>query len=250
VSTQNLITTLKDDYFPTYGRTKLLGYVNRIQKWAFNNNCSQTVFLNTSDAIFPLPILKTTAGKLGKYYMTDTDLVDSSGNSVSILKNGYTISIRKIARLFQEASLSNTVNYSRKFYGSDFSWIGENPHWGKLLSGVTYQEIPGMSFDKSDIEGAHFVFGEDPGTTTNEIYVECYYSPVDLTSESIPLCMDSDRWFEMIVDGVNAIVEDIENGGTNRFQSFAKFWLPKWKNNMNEGEGQWKPMQIPIRECG
>lgn len=250
MSTQTIITTLNDDYHQSYSRSKLLGYLNRVQKWAFNHDCAQTTFLNWADTEFPAPILLTTAEKLGKYYMTASDLVNSAGTAISLTKNGYAIGIRKVARVFQEATLANTVNYTKQFYGSDFPWLGINPYWSKSLVGRVFQEMPGAPFDKSDAEGAHFIFAEDPGTTTDKYYVECYYSPIDLTSESIPLCIDSDKWMEMLIDGVNAIVEDVENGGSNRFQSFVKYWLPKWKSGMNDGMGHWKPMQIPIRECG
>ena len=246
MSTQTIITTLNDDYFQHYSRQKLLGYLNRVQKWAFNHDCAQTTFLNWADPSFPCPILVTTAGKLGKYYMNATTLVDSTGAAISLTKGIYPLTIRKVRRVFEQIpTVTNKI-----FYGQDFVWSGLNPAYSNRLASLIYEEVPGYPIDKTDIEGAHFIFVEDPTTTSAMYYVEAFYTPPELSAETIPLCMDSDRWFEMIVDGVGAIIEDIENGNSNKFQVFAKYWLPKWRNSMNEGLDQSRPRQIPIRECG
>lgn len=233
MSTQSLLSTLEDDYFSGYGRTQLLSYINRVQKWAFSHDCAQTMFINPADADYPYPFLNTTAAKLGPYYMDATSLANSAGTALALTQAGYPFTIRRVSEVFVRPGAVDGPAFA---YGK------------RRLQDE--QPVAVHAVDYSDIEAAHVTFHSDPDDTTDYYCVRAFKNAIPLTSELIPMSLDSDKWFEMLVEGVNAIVEDIENGGTNRFQMFTRYWLPKWKGSMNDHAGQSKAMTIPVRKAG
>jgi hypothetical protein len=233
VSTQSLLSTLEDDYFQGYGRIKLLSYVDRVQKWAFSHDCAQTSFLNPADPDYPHPFINTEAGKLGPYYMDATSLADSEGNPLTLERGGYPFTLRRAAYIYVRPG---------EAAGPAFAYGKRRLH--------ARQHVAIHAVDGSDVETAHVAFESDPGDTTNYYCVRAFMNAIPLTAETIPMSLDSNKWFEMLVEGVNAIVEDIENGGTNRFQMFTRYWLPKWKGSMNDLAGEVVPATIPIRRVG
>lgn len=250
VSTQSLVTTLKDDYCQDFSRTKILAYLDRAQRGLFNQDAAQMVWLNSSDDEFPLPILQTTEGTLS-YEISAANLVDSDGDAVTLTIGGYTVVPRKLRPatgvFIQSAGVSN---YSKSFSGERFDWAGVNSLWAKKLNKLRFYSVPGIPYARTDIRGCTFQFAEDPGTTTDMYYVEFYVAPVSLTSESIPLSLEGDEWEEALIDGVVGYVEDVQNGRSERLQRFMSYWRPRFRNAMNAGMSQRKPMQMPIRECG
>jgi len=253
MNTQQLVSLLKEDFAPGYARSKLLSYISRAQNEMFNQDCAQMIFFNSSDASFPVPIISTIAGTLA-YTPSAANLVDSNGGAVALTKNGYVISIRKIIRIFIQ--VSNTLtNYNNTFIGRDFSWSGLNDFWSRRLYDVCFQEVPTIIYDKTENEAAYFIFAEDPDTHTDRYYMEAYIGPVSLDSESIPLSVDGDKWCEAFVKAVRGYIEEARNGrselldGDIRTGSFRKYWLPKFRNEMNSGSRQRRPFVFSTREA-
>jgi hypothetical protein len=253
MNTQQLVSLLKNDFAPGYARTKLLSYVERAQNELFGQDCAQTKFYNVGDTTLPLPILSTTEGTL-KYIPSESNLVDSDGNALSLTINGYDVTIRKIERVFINVS-GVAYDYDNVFVGRTFNWAGINENWSRRLYNVKFQEVPAILYDRTSVEDAHLVFAEDPKTHTDKYYVEFYINPVPLDSERIPLTIDADKWAEAIIRAVRGYIEEGRNGrselldGGANTGSFRNYWLPKFRNSGNYGSEAIRPYAFDTREC-
>lgn len=253
MNTQQLVSLIKEDYAPGYARTKILSYIERAQNEMFCQDCAQTKFYNGSDISFPVPILSTVAETL-KYTPSESNLVDSEGNAISLTKNGYDITIRRIARVFINIS-SLSTSYNNTFIGRVFDWSGVNDYWTKLVNRIRYQEVPMIPFDHDSTEDAHLIFAEDPGTHTDKYYIEFYYYPISLDSEQIPLTVDADKWTEAFIKATRGYIEESRNGrsealdGPSNMGSFRNYWLPKFRNYKNAGDEMKRPYVFETREC-
>lgn len=248
-STQELVSIIKNDYAPDWSRSKILELLNRAQKRLFNQDTEQSTWYNPNDDEFPFPILKTTAETL-EYEITGSNLVDMNGNALSITQNGYAVTCRRIKHIFiMVASLSNS-NYDRKFYGEQFNLTGINEYWSQRLYRLSFYKVPGNLFDKTNLQNARFLFHEDPGTYADRYFVEFYYNPIELTSESIPLSLDGDKWEMALIDGTVGYIEDIENGKSDRMNKFETYWMRKFLSSQNENSDERRPFQMLVREAG
>lgn len=253
MNTQQLVTLIKNDYAPGYARTKILDYIERAQNEMFNQDCAQMIFLNGSDDFLPIPILSTTEGTLN-YTPSASNLVDSDGSAISLVKDSYSVSIRRIRRVFIDVSELNS-SYDNTFIGRTFDWAGVNDSWSRRIYNIRYREVPIIPYDKDNIEDARLVFAEDPGTHTDKYYIEFYVGPVSLDSESIPLSVNGDQWAEAFIKAVRGYIEESRNGrsehldGPARDGSFRKYWLPKFRNSQNSGAQMRRPFVFQTREC-
>lgn len=253
MNTQQLVSLLKNDFAPGYSRTKLLAYIERAQNELFNQDCAATKFYNGGDDTFPVPILSTTSGTL-KYTPSSSNLVDSDGNAISLTVNGYDVTIRKIDRVFINIS-KLTIPYDNTFVGRTFDWAGITDQWTKQIYNVYYQEVPIITYDKTNAEDACLLFVEDPGTHTDKYYIEFYFTPISLDSESIPLTVDGDKWTEAFIMAVRGYLEESRNGrselldGPANTGSFRRYWLPKFRNSANSNVQKKRPYVFDTREC-
>lgn len=253
MNTQQLVSVLKEDFAPGYSRTRLLSYIERAQNEMFNEDCAQMLFLNKSDDSFPIPILSTTAGTL-KYTPSASNLVDSDGNAISLTVGGYSVSIRRIVRIFIQVS-SLSTSYNNTFIGRTFDWAGINDNWSRKIYNIRYREVPMQPFDKTNAEDAHLVFVEDPETHTDKYYIEFYYGPISLDSEQIDLSVDGSKWAEAFIKAVRGYIEESRNGrselldGPSKTGSFRRYWIPKFRNSANSGVQMRRPYVFETREC-
>lgn len=256
MNTQTLVTTVKEEYLPGYSRAKILSFLKRAQNEVYNEDCAQTLFLNTSDDTLPLPYLSTTTGTL-TYVPSASNLVDSDGNAITLqTRGGYAVSIRRIRRVFFQASDLDST-YDNKYYGRDIMWSGVDDNWATLLASLGYQERPGMPFDKTAADSAHFVFAEDPGTHSDRYLIEMYMGPIDLTSEDIPMSLDTDRFAEGIIKACRGYAEESRTGtvstlldGDARTGCWRRYWMPRIRNALNSGGSQLRTYGFPMREAG
>lgn len=248
-STRELVATIKEDYAPDWSRQKILRFLDRAQRVMMKTDCAQTVWLNEDDEAFPFPVFATTAGTLS-YDMSAANLVDSSGNPITPTVGGYEVKIRRIRHIFVAVGSLTSSNYDRKFFGEQFSLTGINPYWSQRLYRLSYYKVPGDIRDKSGLNPyPRFIFHEDPGDYSDRFYAECFYDPVPLTTEDIPLSIDGDQWEDAIIDGVVGMIEDVENGRSERLDRFRRYWLKKFTGYMNDHDNERRPHQMPIREC-
>lgn len=253
MNTQQLVTLLKNDFAAGYSRTTILEYIKRAQNEMFNSDCAQMLFLNKSDKSFPVPILSTTDEVL-KYIPSASNLVDSEGNAIALTVNGYTVSVRRIVRIFIEDS-ATTITSNNKFYGREFEWSGINRNYYRNTNTVSYSEMPISVYDKTNVEDAHLVFVENPGTHTDKYYIEFYYGPVSLDSESSLLSVDGDKWTEAFIKAIRGYIEESRNGrsecldGPANTGSFRRYWLPRFRNSANAGVEMKRPYVFDTRHC-
>jgi hypothetical protein len=245
------VTAIKEEYLPDLSRTTILDNLDRVQRVLFGNDCAQTTFFNTADGDFPYPLLSTTSGNLS-YLINASTLVDSDGNAVSLTRGGYTITIRRVKRLFMVISLSSSSSDVYKWYGEPCSVIGINPYWHNKWYHSEFYEVPAAITDKSNLEAPRVTFLSDPGTYDDRYYVECFIDPVSLSSESIPLTLDGSRWEEALIEGVVGFVKrwQTPDNPSPYYDRFMNYHVKKFQCYMNEGADQLRPVKIKRRECG
>ena len=249
-SVRELITTLKNDFAPSYNRDRIREYLDKAQRALFNKDCAQTIWLNYSDDTFPLPFLVTTEGKLG-YDINTASFVDSDGVAISSFTVGsYTVTPRKVRTVFQQWSTTDTSTFNRAYLGESFTWAGINDNWMSRLARLEFRKAPAHISDKTGLRGPYIQFYEDPGATTDTYYVEFYYGPLELTSESIPLSIDADVWEEALTDGVVGYLEDSGNGNSERLNRFRTYWQPKFITSMNANIGEKQILKFKTRMAG
>lgn len=249
MDTQELVTTIKEDYAPDWSRSKILGYLDRGQKRMFNQDTPQSIFFNSSDDTFPIPILSTTAGTL-EYAVSAANLVDSDGAAVTLTKNGYAITPRRVRSVFIQVSVSNQSDYDNLFYGDRFEWAGLNDNWSKKLYRVSFYKVPIIARDRSENEACKVQFVEDPGTEASKYYVEFYYGAISLSAETVPLTIDGDRWCDALIDYVVGQIEMSHYGKSERMDRFERYWMKRFRSSQNAGVEERKPSTMPVRECG
>lgn len=247
------MSLLKEDYAPAYSRIRILAYIARAQEEMFNNDCLQMQFLNRNDVSFPIPFIVTTDSVL-TYTPSASNLVDSAGAAIALTVGGRTVAVRKISRIFIEDTVESN-SYLAKFRGCDFVWTGMNPLWNTSSSTI-YSEVPVDIRDRTNLADASFLFLENPGASTSKYYIEFYYGAVSLSSESIPLSVDGDKWTEAFVKAIRGYIEESRNGrselldGPANTGSFRNYWIPKFRNSMNSTGSNRRALQFGTRECG
>jgi hypothetical protein len=248
-TTSELVTRIKNYYAQDYSRTFILDCLDRAQNELFNTDCAQSIFLNTSDDSFPIPILSTTTGTL-EYEITGDNLLDTDGNAVTLEWNDVAVSARRVKSVFIQVTAGNAVDYTKLFYGERFDWAGINNNWSRRLYRVNFESVPVVCYDKTNTQNCKVVFVEDPGTHTDRYYVEFYFVPPSLTSENISLVIDANKWQEALLEGVMGYVEEIENGNTARLTTFRRYWKPRFIADSNKQMAGRRPLAMPRRECG
>lgn len=245
---QGLVTKIKNEYAPKWSRARIRSHINWAQNVLFNTDCAQSIFLNKADDSFPYPLLKTTAGTL-KYEIDDDAMADSDGDDIAITLAGRSTTCRRVKRIFLSTTSIGSELFNRRFYGEEVSLIGLNSYYSRSLYNVTFYEVPGMIYNKSDAEDANVVFSEDPDTTTEKYYVEFYMNPVPLASEEIPLSIDGDEWEMALIDGAVGRIEDSKNGKSEKLDKFMNYWIGRYKSKSDWVQRKKAPYQIKQRAC-
>ncbi len=249
LTTQEIVTEIKEEYAPKWGRTRILAHLNWAQNYLFKADCFDHIFLNDSDDTFPYPFLSTTAGTL-KYYITGSNLLDSDGSAVSITYRGQTATCRKVKNIFISISTLEGSDYDRRWYGEKLALVGVNEYYSRRLYSIKYYSVPVRILTGVDADGAYIVFGEDPETETDKYYVEFYVNPPELTSESISMVIDTDHWKQHIIDSVVGAIEKTRNGSSEKLDTFMKKWKRDYVQEANSSQNKWSPVKHQRRECG
>jgi len=243
------VSIIKSDYAPEWSRTRILSYLDWAQRQMFCTDCAQHLYYNTSDETFFIPYLKTTENVLS-YTIDDNALADSEGNDHPLTYFGRSVTCRRVNRVFHSVTTLEGTQYDRRWYGEEFSLIGMNEYFSRRLYNIHFFEVPTVIINKSEIGSATITFGEDPGTTNNRYYVEFYFNPPPLTSESIPLVVNADVWEMALIRGAVGRIEDIRNGQSAKLQQFIKDDVPNYKQSQNISDGQKVPLKCKRRETG
>lgn len=248
-TTQELITTIKEDFAPDWSRTRLLGYLDWAHRTLVCQDCAQSIFLNSGDDNFPIPILQTTTGSL-EYEVVAGNFADSDGDAVTFTVDEKTVIPRRVKNVFIQASSTAGSDFNRRFYLDSFSWSGINDNWSRRIYQVSYWKVPCHLFDKTNDRGPVIQFVEDPGTTTDKYYVEFYFEPPELTSESVTLMVDASKWEQALIDGVVGRIEKVKNGRSEMYDRFMTYWRFAYMRSMNLNIEHRTPYVIQAREVG
>jgi hypothetical protein len=206
------------------------------------------IYLNTSDDTFPYPILKTVDDTLS-YEVAAANFKDSDGTDIAAFTwNGNTVTCRSVKNVFIQTT--SGFSYNPRYRGDYLDVSGINDNWSRRLARITYREVPCHLYDKTDAGNARIVFMEEPASLTMSHYVEFYMAPLELTAETIPFSLNIDEHFWIVKEGVMAQVEDIENGGTQKWNEFKGLHKPEFLRKMNRHLARKRPQQMPVRECG
>lgn len=250
-NTRELVGIIKEDYAQDWGIPKILQFLDRAQRFLMKNDCAQTCYYNYDDPDLPFPILSTTAEQLSYEIPGDTTcLVDSEGNALTPSRGGYPLNIRRIRHVFIMVSDLATSSYDKKFYGKQFQLVGLNQYWSQRLYRVSFFKVPVHIEEASGLQSYPKVtFFEDPGTHDNKYLIEMFFDPIELTSASIPLSLDGDKWEEALIDGTVGYIEDVENGRSERLEKFRTYWKRKFLNEMNRHEDERREPKMKKRPC-
>jgi hypothetical protein len=256
-TTQQLVSVLQDDFYPDIGRARLLEYLNRAQKRLWNNDCAQAIWWNKADTVFPFPILTTTAGTLSYDVVggASGNLVDSQGSKLTLQitdLNGVarSVNIRSVKQIFIMVTSLTPVVYDKKFYGERTTITGVNTYWSLQNTRAEFYKVPVIISDKTNLRNPNIQFMEDPGSFNNLYYVELYHTPVELSTESVPLTVDGDQWGDALLCGAHSFIEPWQNGKTDYQNQFEKFWIPKFCGQQNKHMDDRKPLRMTKRLCG
>jgi hypothetical protein len=240
LTTTQLVTFIKDKFAQDWSRTSILDLLNTVQHIMCDHDCDQMVF-TCDNSDFPVPFLSTTTGTI-EYEVTNANL------SNNITLNGYATTCRRVKDIFIKIDSPYEVDYQRQYWRETFSYSNINPWYTKSLAHVTFERVPARFIDKRGIQNAKVIFPEDPQTHTDRYYIEFWMNPVELSSESIPMSVNTSEFFDVILDGVVGLIEQSEHGQSERYDRFMNSGCKKFWTNINKGYEN-KPLQIQRKEC-
>ena len=251
LTTQELVSELKLYYAPEWDREVIVDFVRKAQLGLCLLDSREMVFWNRSDPLFPIPYLKTESGRLsyevGDYGDGTSGLLDSSGNEVLLeaVRDGqsYPVQARRIRSLFVERA--GGVSTARSGSPEDGWYYHAGQETCQRFSAVEF--IPD---DMSGTEGAKVTFVSDPGDTEDKYFCSFYFTPVDLLSDTLPLTIDGDQWRQALVDGAVGMIEDIENGRSERLVRYERYWKKKFLNHTAQVVRHYASQKMTRRLCG
>ena len=221
---------------------RALEYLSRAYLELANTDNSQFIFYNTADSDAPVPILSTTTDR--KYYLNETNLVDSNGNPISLTVEGQTVYIRKLRTLFMEAK---GVSYRYYADWDTYSPYGYPAYWDSWYKERQFVEVPCQPYMRRGGNEASIILFDDYDV---DIYAECYYTPSALSGEGVELLLDTEEWLDALIDGAVGYYEDVVNGRSERKEKFRTYWKDKFKRKSVDLTMQKVPNTMQQRRCG
>ena len=240
MNTTQIVTFLKSKFAPDWSRSSILDLLNTVQHIMCDHDCEQMIYTCDNED-FPVPFLKTTSGTIS-YEVADANL------SNAIMIGGYATTCRRVKRIFIQIDSPYSVDYNRKYRREVMEYGNINPWYMSGQPNVSYEIIPARFVDQRGIQNATIIFPEDPGTHEDKYYVEFYANPIELSSESIPMTLNTSEFFDVILDGVVGLVEQAEHGESRRWEKFMGEGCKRFWSNINKGDDN-KVLRIRKREC-
>ena len=240
MTTTQLITFIKDKFAQDWSRTSILDLLNTVQHILCDHDCEQMLF-TCDNSDFPVPYLTTTDGTI-EYEITDANL----SNAIEL--NGYSTSCRRVKDIFIKNSSPYNVDYQRQYRRDNFQYAGVNPWYSKSLAHITFERVPARFTDKRGLQNAKVIFPESPQTYSDKYLIEFYMNPIELSSESISMSLNTSEFFDVLLDGVVGLIEQSEHGKSERYDRFMNEGCKKFWGNTNKGNEN-RPLQIQKVEC-
>jgi hypothetical protein len=240
MTTTQLVTFVKDKFAQDWSRASVLDLLNTIQHILCDHDCEQMLF-TCDNGDFPVPYLKTGTGKI-EYEIANANL------SNNITLNGYATSCRRVKDVFIKIDSPYNVDYQRQYRRETFQYSNVNPWYTKSLSHITFEKVPARFTDKRGIQNAKIIFPEDPKTYNDKYLIEFWMNPIELSSESIQMSLNTSEFFDVLLDGVVGLIEQSEHGVSERWVRFMDAGCKKFWGNTNKGNEN-RPLQITRNEC-
>lgn len=220
------------------GIRSLLRELNFVQNYLFKRDCEQFKYTDPATGIYPL--LATIAGTL-QYEVPD---VTETVGGVD-----YVRPVRKIGGVYV-LSTSNVL----RTYGGYLNRYYDKVNMGKAFMhmGRYWFPISARCVPATDLRKARIEFEYDPGATTTEYYYDRYLKPIQLTSENVPMTINSDDWYETIEMGVLGHIQTIQYGKTDNrhemtlWNQFKSVLAPEFWKAMGEGDQSRIDRTLPL----
>jgi len=237
VNTSQWVTFIKDKFAQDWSRANILDQLNIVNHILFDHDCDQAI-LHVDNSDFPVPYLKTTSGVI-EYDVIDDNL------SHPITLNGVSTTCRAVRDLFIKRDTQYDVTHRNEYQRERFQYSSLSPWY---THGALFERVPARFIPRRGTTAAKVIFPENPGTYTDRYFIEMWVNAIDLTSESIPLAINTNEFFDTILNGVVGLIELSEHGESKRYDTFInknchEFWAKSNKGSEN------KPLQIARREC-
>lgn len=252
-STAALIATIKEDYANSFTVTKLVSYLDRVQRMIFLDDSFEMEFLNGADPEFPYAILPTVDGVL-KYELVDGLLTDSTGAPLNITFEGQPVVASNIHSVF-------LGNYGRNGLGSSGGYGGAGYRGYGFRNGhrdSRYVTLRGEKFEKAVVALTQvspnspptITFKDNPQSTTDRYFVQFGIVPPEIKSKHTPMSLNIDKWEKALIDGVVGECEESVNGKSARGIKFEEYWIPKIRGSYNDNADEFYAQDVTRREFG
>jgi len=244
LTTKELVFQFKEDYAKNTSVDKILQYLDKVQRRAFLHNNVATIFLNGSDSHFPYPILETQEGIL-EYTIGKDAFVNFDGTPIVVNVDNVPLEVSEVVEVFKGSVSSNAyydygrVGYNGRAYGRE-----------KLIFGRAFEVMPVRIMPRTQDSDPKIIFQRDPktkvadGVSEDVYYVECSVAPRRITSVEIPLSINTDKWEDMLIDGMLGELQKVLYGESKVAMKFEKEWLPKFAGYCNKNLNDWEPIEI------
>lgn len=237
MNTSQWVTFIKNKFAHDWSRTNILDQLNIINHIMFDHDCDQAIF-HTDNSDFPLPYLITTTGTI-EYEVTDANL------SQAITVNGVSTTCRAVRDIFLKRDYPYDITHRNEYQREQFQYSSLNP-WYTL--GEVFERVPARFIPRRGTTAAKVVFPEDPNTHSDRYFLEFWVNAVDLSSESVQMSVNTNEFFDVVLDGVVGLIELSEHGESKRYDRFMNVGCPKFWAKSNKGSEN-KPLQISKKEC-
>ncbi len=216
---------------PGWGAAKILRKLNEWQNYVYSQPSLHTVYIDPATG-FP-PYITTTAGTF-KY--------DVPNVTKNIGGTDYSLRIYKVSRVFVD--ITSYDDYDIPYLGEPFEFYGANPYSTKTEK-LYFAQVPVESSLALENTAASITFKSDPGTTTDDFFVEGVIEPLQLTSQSLPLTLPK-RFERALFDAVVGETQDQAYGQDSRLTRFHEYWLPLIWGELNSGAKATSPHTPPL----
>lgn len=193
MSTRSIVTLIKRQA-PDWTRVEILDLVNDVVQIMLRKPTSLTRMFTTDGTD---PILTTVAG----------------------------------TRRYELAASSTCFNYANgAFFVSDV-YKSRNAKFANNVFAIPEDSYIPTTFiqNATGASAAIVTFVDDPGTST--FYVRAYAQPADITSETATMPIPVEWQMRAVVDGVIGMIERMEHGKSERWDTFISDILPEFWNS-------------------
>ena len=245
LSTREIIAVIKEDYAQNVSVTKLVRYLDRVQRQIFSDDNYFCSFMNPADPNFPYPILTTQDGTL-EYEMVDGALVDSLGVQLSFELQGRPVVAQRVNRVLRD--LYHTQHYGQRNSGYGLRRRSAIPDGDDVLGNRQMERISVRTIPRTPTEPARIIFNENPGDA--DFYLDVVLAPRKIGTLDTEMSLDTDLWEMELIDGVRGHVENAINGESKVYQTFINEHVPRIRGTLNDDVEQSDPIQVLPRKFG